>query len=94
MIEIDTDALKEYGRDLESLTYDYFSVINKVFTRISDMPTTTGEWVGASANRFARVANVDKKQYIEMYRISRLYSTYLINSANKVDYLCKRIKKQ
>lgn len=94
MIEIDTNLLNEYGKDFENLSYSYFAIINKIFNRISGMPTSTGEWVGESAQRFARNASVDKKQYTDFYRVARQYSTYLINASTKVDNLCKRIKKR
>lgn len=92
MIEIDTDILKENGKNLENLAVDYFTINNKVFSRITNVPTVTGEWVGESAKRFASSAAVDKSQYVKFYGITHQYGTYLKNAAEIIENLCKRVK--
>lgn len=94
MIEIDSDMLLEYGKDFETLAYNYFAIINKTFNRIANMPNVTGEWVGDSSNRFAKMSSIDKSQYMEFYRVSRQYSTYMKNVAIKIENLCNRVKKK
>lgn len=94
MIEIDTDRLREQGQKLESLICDYYKATNKIFNRITNMPTVTGEWVGVSAERFSKNASVDSKQYAKFYSTAREYSTYLKVAAEKVENLCRTVKKK
>lgn len=94
MIEIDTEVLKTKSLKLENLNLSYNQKIDNFFTRIGHMPSETGEWVGTTASRFIFLSAVDNLQYNNLSKTLTSYSKYLQNSAEKIDNLCKEIRRK
>ena len=61
---INTDEVERISRDLTSAINDLESEVNTLYTRFSNVPTVTKEWIGGKANiYFSRIA-LDKRQYL------------------------------
>ena len=85
--QMDTIKLKECGKDIINLTQELNEALTTLFTRIDNMPTVTGEWVGDSANEFVRILNIEKKDYIALKNNLADYGKLLLNTSEKLE-LC------
>lgn len=94
MIEIDTISLREAGNDIITLSGSYRENISAAFQRISNMPSTTGEWTGPAATKFAVIANLDSQQYRKFASALEAYGKALVASADEIEVLCRNIKYQ
>lgn len=57
MAEIDFDVTKYklYAQDVKKYTNEVNILINNFYKRIQEIPTKTGEWAGASADKFVKL---------------------------------------
>lgn len=94
MLEINTEGLRECGKDITSLSNDYSEKINKIFSRIDGMSSLTGEWRGEAATKFICVANMDNPQYRNFGKIISSYGNYLNKVANRIETLCIEVKRK
>ncbi len=94
MIELDSEIIRECGNDIKRLSNDYYQVMNKMFSRIEGMNTQTGEWTGLSASRFIANSVFDSQQYRNFSNSLKGYAQSLINTANKIDVLCREVMKK
>lgn len=61
---IDTDEVERISRDLTAAINDLEAEVNTLYTRFSNVPTVTKEWIGGQADfYFSRVA-LDRRQYL------------------------------
>lgn len=74
--KIDSVKLRECGNDIIVETNGINEALEKIFSRIANMSSNTGEWVGIGADTFARLASIDKAQYInfkeDLYKMGQL----------------------
>lgn len=61
---IDTDEVERISRDLTAAINDLEAEVNTLYTRFSNVPDVTKEWIGGQADfYFSRVA-LDRRQYL------------------------------
>lgn len=86
MISVDTERVKKSGQDIIKLSSELNKMIDNIYSRIYNMPVLTGEWVGDSAEYFAKCANnVDKKEAILLSKSLYKFGECLVESAEKYE---------
>lgn len=69
----DTDEMREVSTELKALASELDGEINMLYSRLSEVPTISKEWVGSKAQLYFRLISYDKWQYINLSdHISRL----------------------
>lgn len=84
-INTDTQKLRECGNSLMVLSNDLGENLEEMFTRIINVPLKTYEWVGESANRFSKITNAEKQNYINLKNQIYLYGKYLLETAENIE---------
>ncbi len=84
-MNIDTDKIKKCGNDIINLSNDLSDIIETLYSRISNMPVTTGEWVGESAKNFAVKSNKEKVDAVELKNKIFSFGNTLIECAEKYE---------
>ena len=87
-IYIDTAKMKEKGQDIIDQVEELKITIDAMFNRIKNIPVSTLEWTGESANTFVTLAEADKVQYVNYANDLYKYGKYLKDCA---DYMDKQI---
>jgi len=86
MINIDTELVKQSGKDIVKLSKDFTEIVDNLYSKIYNMPIITGEWVGASAELFAKKANnVEKKDALYLSKSLYKFGECLIDSAERYE---------
>lgn len=87
--KIDTDEVERISKDLTSAINDLESEINTLFTRFSNVPNVTKEWIGGQADfYFSRVA-LDKRQYLILINKLRSIAQELNSEASSAQTCIK-----
>lgn len=63
-IECDTELLTDTIDKISDNITEYELLINLFFKKINDVPST-GEWIGNNANRYCKLAVLDKEIYMK-----------------------------
>lgn len=84
-IKANTTKMRECGNDIMTISNEIGTEFNNIFDRISNMPTSTFEWTGESANAFVLKANSEKVQYMQLKDVLYNYGKYLVDCANNLD---------
>lgn len=92
-IHIDTVKIRNCGNEIIKISVQMNEIINAMFNRINNMPTTTGEWVGPSANEYAQRANLEKRQYTVFANELYAKGKYLIDYANAMEQKISEVVK-
>lgn len=87
MVKIDDDTIKlrTSGETIIKLANEYEETIEDFFRRIQNIPTTTKEWLGISAEKFVSISLLEKPNYIEYGKSLKELGQTLIYYANEVD---------
>lgn len=88
-IFIDTKEMKEKGQEIIGQVEELKTIIDAMFNRIKNIPSSTLEWTGDSAETFVTLSEQDKTQYINYANDLYKYGKYLIDCA---EYMEKQIK--
>ena len=90
-LDVDTVKMRECGQEIIDITRNLNEQFNGLFSRISNIPLNTHEWVGESANEFVKLSKIDKAQYInfnnELYKLGKMlidYSYYIENDIERI----------
>lgn len=82
---INSEKLNEIGNSVVSLASDYDVQINKLFKRLTSVPTVTKEWVGNQANNYFNNISLDKSDFLNVGNQIRNYGKYLIDAAQDIE---------
>lgn len=88
-MNVDTIKIREAGAELISLSNELNSNINDLFERLVKIPTSSFEWVGASALEFSRIANVEKIDYINLRKCLYNYGKFLLDVSEEMERAIK-----
>lgn len=61
---VDTNEVKAIASDFLKICNDLDDEFNKFFRKMSEVPTTSKEWIGDSAEYYFRKLDKDKSQYV------------------------------
>lgn len=73
-----TVEIENIADELLTLSSDYKAEIDKLFSRLSDVPEYTKEWQGTQATKFFNVIGKDKTEFL--------------NVGSQLEYIAKKIK--
>lgn len=59
---IDTEQLIQLAREIDEISSNYSTELNKIYTRLCDVPTISKEWVGQKAEYYFKDAQEEKAQ--------------------------------
>ena len=62
---VNTTEIESIASDLISLSNEYIDEINKLFVRLSEVPSETKEWTGTQANKYYNVISRGKDYLIQ-----------------------------
>lgn len=92
IFEVDTIKMRECGQSIIDISNELNELFDGLFSRISNMPIKTFEWVGDSANAFVKTSKIDKIQYLtfdnEIYKLGKFLvdnSYYIEQDISKVE---------
>ncbi|MEG1495121.1 MAG: hypothetical protein RR047_03240 [Bacilli bacterium] len=91
-LKVDTVKMRECGKDITNLGKELNEALNQLYTRISNMPDTTGEWTGPSATEFVRKINIDSIQYRQFSNNIVEYGKFLLTEAEEIDNATNHLK--
>lgn len=87
MQKIDTDQVKKSGQDMVKLSRELGEIIDNLYYKIYNMPISTREWVGNSAEIFSKyVTNVEKKDTMAFVNTLYQFGECLIDSAERYEF--------
>ena len=85
---INTAEVDNIAKELSSLVNDLDAEFNALFTRFSNVPTVTREWVGNQANFYFKKTALDKQRYTlftnELRKISQELSAEASSAQNYI----------
>ena len=61
---INTDKLRDINDNINHLVQDYYREINSMFTKFSNVPDGTHEWVGETSEKYFQEIGLEKNDYI------------------------------
>ncbi len=82
MIKIDTDKVRDSGRDLKVLNNKLREEVEALKKRISGITSTTLEWEGAAANKFVETSIEELNQLNLVIESINGYANELIMEAD------------
>lgn len=88
-MNVDTDKLRESGSNIISLSNEYLTAMNAIFSRLLNI-SENKEWSGASADIFIEKIRVSKPYYISLGNQLKKYGEVIIESANDIDRASSR----
>ena len=91
-IDLDTNRIRECGQDIIRLTNELNELIHGLFDRICNMPEVAQEWVGVSANEYARIAKIDKIQYLTLKDELCQEGKFLVEQADVIEQELQQLR--
>lgn len=91
-INVNTLKIRESSNDILNLAKELNEQINAFFSRISNMATNTGEWIGESANEFIRISNIQKSDYTNFIKTLNSYGNFLAMCASHYENCIKNME--
>ena len=92
-MEANTDEMRRIASELNTLANNYIEAINKLYQRISEMPTVTKEWTGNQAERYASIVSNDKSSMTEVGNKIKQFARIITDDANHIDTQVARVLK-
>ena len=89
---VDTDELSSLVTDINALVQEYNREINRLFTKFSNVPTVTKEWVGDSAEYYFSNIMLDKSDFLNFGNQLYEYTKYLNTICSSVHSRVKNCK--
>ena len=82
---VDTDQLSTLVNDINDLIQEYNMEINRLFTKFSNVPTVTKEWVGNSAETYFSAVMLEKSDFIAFGNRLYEFTKYLNNICSSIN---------
>lgn len=81
---INTNEVESIANDLINLSNEYIDEINKLFVRLSEVPSETKEWTGTQSNKYCSVISRDKQSFLEVGNRLRYIGNKIKNDSMEV----------
>ncbi len=91
-INVDTIKIKESAKDILNLSKEFNELIDVFFSRIANMNTNTGEWIGNASNEFIRISNIQKTDYKNFVKALNDYGNFLSMCASQYENCIKNME--
>lgn len=87
-----TEEMAEIARDLKNLSDDLDSEINNLFSRFSDVPRVTKEWIGDKAEFYFKIIAQDKKHYLNISKAIRRIGVEILGEADELENIAVKYR--
>ncbi len=85
IINVDTNKIRDCGKDMVEVA-DYYKVnINNLFERINGVPVKTKEWVGEASKNYVFKLTKEKRYYDNYGKCLNALGEDLINYADELE---------
>lgn len=81
---VNTMELESIASELVSLSNEYTEEINKLFARLTAVPTETKEWTGTQAKKYCSIISRDKNALLEVGKQLKYIGEKIKNDASEV----------
>ena len=86
-----TDEMRKVAAEINTLATNYLTKVDKMYQRISEMPTITMEWTGNQAERYASIVMNDKQSLVEIGNKIKQFAKMINDDANHIDTQVARV---
>lgn len=92
-IKIESKKIKDAGKDIVELSYDFINLVNSFYNRIGKIPTATHEWVGEESLTYVKMCLSEKEDYLKFADSLKSLGNSLVDFSDKVEERTKEVKK-
>lgn len=86
--------MKRIAREISSFATQYQNIITDLFTRFSEMPNITREWIGQRAEQYVSYVMLDKQGLLKVGDQIKDFSDAIIEDANVLDACSSKARKE
>ncbi len=82
---MDTEKLRDIEENINYLIQDYYREINSMFTKFSNVPEVTHEWVGETSKKYFQEVGFEKNDFIYFGQTLASFKEALTKTLEKTD---------
>jgi hypothetical protein len=83
--------MRRLASEINSLATQYQKLISDLYNRFSNMPFTTGEWIGNQAEKYVNIVLLDKSDMMSVGDRIKDFSKVITDDANLLESSCSKI---
>lgn len=88
---MDTEKLKDINENINYLIQDYYREINSMFTKFSNVPEVTREWVGDSSKKYFQEVGLEKNDFVYFGQTLASFKDALTKTIEKTDLTLSKV---
>ena len=88
-----TDEMRRIASEINSLAVQYQTLISGLYTKFSEMPTVTKEWIGNKAQEYVGYVMLDKPDMLSVGDKIKSFANAITDDANQLDSNISKIRK-
>lgn len=92
-MKANTNEMMRIAREINSLAVEYQTLISNLYTKLSNMPSTTKEWTGNKAQEYVNYVLLDKQDMMSVGDKIKGFSKLITNDANILEANSAKIRK-
>ena len=81
---VNTIEVEEIAKELISISNEYVTEINNLFSRLAEVPHETKEWTGTQSKKFHNIVSRDKKSFLEVGKQLKYIGEKISNDASEI----------
>ena len=84
-INVDIEKVKNAGKDIISLSSALTNMVDNFYSRISDIPEKTKEWVGVESEKYVQLCLREQEVYINLFNSLSLLGESLVSYSEDLE---------
>lgn len=92
-MKANTNEMHRVASEINALAVQYQTLISGLYTKFSNMPTTTKEWVGNKAQEYVNYVLLDKPDMLSVGDKIKSFAKVIDDDANLLDTNSSKIRK-
>ena len=92
-MKANTNEMRRIANEINSLAVQYQTLISGLYTKFSEMPTTTKEWIGNKAQEYVSYVMLDKADMLSVGDKIKSFAKTINDDANLLDSNISKIGK-
>lgn len=92
-MKANTTEMRRIATEINSLAVEYQTLISGLYTRFSEMPTTTKEWIGNKAQEYVGYVMLDKQDILSVGDKIKSFANVINSDADLLDSNASKIRK-
>jgi len=85
----DAKSIEDIGIEITNLANEYNTEITSLFKKLSSFPYEAKAWNGTAAQKYARAAAMDKRQYTDFSDALSSFGNRIIDTAESIESCIK-----